>query len=158
MARSYVSRAEPKPASFEIDGVEFETLPKSIMDMAEWMSLGGINVASPKGLDLLNRILSEAVRDYDGFRAHCAEHGTQAQVLVQILEDIFIDAIGPTDKDEPDPTGRPGVSADGPLSTPGMSRGGSSSLVLPSLDASPSADQMAQVRLWLAEAALSTGG
>lgn len=161
MPRSYLSRVEPRPASFELDGVEFATRDVSILDMADWLDARAVDPGTPEGIRRLNEIFAEIVVDFPAFREHCVRHGTLGTVLLSISSDVFLDALGVSagaaEDGEADPTKRPGSSADGPLSNGAMSRVGSSWLDLSAPAEHPTPGLVAQVRLWLAEAEATLG-
>jgi hypothetical protein len=123
--RTYISRRTPKPA-IELDGVRFELAGVSLLDMRDWLTLKDLRLNTVEGIDALNSLFGRVLRDYETFRAHCAEHMTEPDTLVQILADAFNDAFG---EDEPtDPTQRPTESSDGPSTTGATSPAVSQSL------------------------------
>lgn len=117
MGHSYTSRGAPEPYEFELDGVTFTgTGAVSLLDVSELAHTGGKGLRSARGAAAIADAFVSALGDeeYDRFKAHCSEHGTEPEVLLQILADMAEDSMG-------GPTTRPGRSSPGPLTTSGMS-------------------------------------
>jgi hypothetical protein len=114
--RSYTStRKQDAPTvnvEFELDGVAFVGDGQmSLMDLSELARLAneGMDSGGPEGVailaDIYRTLLGPAT--YKAFRAHCREHGTDGEVLVEILAGVIAEE---SDR----PTSRPSGSPDGP--------------------------------------------
>lgn len=107
--RRYTSSG--KPAEFELDGVEWTVPGVNLLDLLELAGVADLDADSPEGLaaiaDLFRNIMGE---QYGAFKAHCRNHNTKADTLLDILTGLIEDA---SDR----PTKRPSDSADGPPTT-----------------------------------------
>lgn len=118
--RSYTStrRTADQPTKrpeFELDDVTWVCEGDiSVLDLSEYARLAnqGVDSDSPEGVAILADVYSGLLgSSYQRFRAHCRKHGTDGDVLVQILGDLIAET---SDR----PTSRPSDSSDGPKSDP----------------------------------------
>ncbi|MEV4179944.1 hypothetical protein AB0J28_00675 [Streptosporangium canum] len=118
MARTYTSKprmAGGRP-TFVLDDVEFRCAgAPSLMDLSELARLSelGVDSVTPEGMSIIAEFLSGAMgrQEYNRFRTHIREHGTDPEMVMEILQGIVEDFVAR-------PTSRPSVSPDGPPATP----------------------------------------
>lgn len=120
--RSYTStradqragQSQKKP-EFTLDGIDWVCEGEmSVLDVSEYARLAtqGVDTDSPEGVAILADVFSGLLGStYQQFRAHCRKHGTDGEVLVQIIGDLLAEQ---ADR----PTNRPSDSSDGPKSDP----------------------------------------
>ncbi|MCK2219694.1 hypothetical protein MF672_038750 [Actinomadura sp. ATCC 31491] len=121
--RSYTSKsrkAESTPATFELDGVQFVGEGEiSLMDISEFARLAaaGFDTDSADGIAILADIYRAILgpQEYGRFRQHCREHGTDGEVLIEILGGLL------SEQGER-PTERSSGSPDGPPTMPDTAR------------------------------------
>jgi hypothetical protein len=109
--RSYTSKPT-EPVSFDLDGVQFvATGGVKLLELCELAQVADVDSASVEGAAALGQFFRSLLgQDYDRFRVHCREHGTDPDTLLQIVADV-IEAVSER------PTRRPSDSADGPPTT-----------------------------------------
>lgn len=106
--RSYTSKSVD--ASFDLDGVEFTPAYFSMLDLAELAQFADMDIDTPAGMARVQEFFAAILGgDYERFRAHCKAHRTDADTLMAIIQDTFVEILG-------FPTERPSDSSDG---TPG---------------------------------------
>lgn len=114
--RSYTSAPrEQVPRVFDVDGVEFTcTGQLSKLDVSEFARLAaaGTDSVTPAGVAILADIFRSLLgSDYERFRTHCREHGTDDGTLLEIIGDLISEMAER-------PTSRPSDSSDGPPTAP----------------------------------------
>jgi hypothetical protein len=131
--RSYVSQsaAELPPAvSFELDGTTYLCRELSALELSEIAKLQGMPADSPEAMAFMASFFEMVLgRDqYHGFRRKVADFGTGVDVLVDIVQGVFLDMVNRDGTDRP--TGPRSGSSDGPRTTGPGSAGDSSSRVI----------------------------
>jgi len=104
--------------TFELDGVEF-TVPGNLfmLDLVELAKLSDVDTMDPRAIkavtDLFENLLGD---DFNRFHAHCREHKTSNETLMEIMQDLIGDTMGgfPTQQASPS---APGTTTTGPTYT-----------------------------------------
>lgn len=122
--RSYTSKGHQQNAGatrleFDLDGVTFTgTGSVSVLDLSEFARLASLGMDSedPRAGAILADIYLALLGDkeYQRFRAHCRQNGTQGEELMSILGDLASEETKETGR----PTIRSSDSSDGPLNDP----------------------------------------
>lgn len=124
--KEYTSRrTEVVPFEFRLDGSHWVTEGSpTLLDLCEFARCADLDVQDPRGVTAIADIFTNALGPrYDEFRAHCRLHSTEADVLIEILQDLIIHVTGRNlDRSSP--------SSAGTNSTGGTSRAGLRTAVL----------------------------
>ena len=116
MGRSYTS-GTPVPFDFELDGVSFVAAGGvQVLELSELALRGEEDPSSAAGTAALAVVFRNALgkQEYERFRKHCREHGTDGDVLLEIVRDMSEHAAST-------PTTPSGQSSSGRLTTGGTS-------------------------------------
>lgn len=118
MARTYTSAPVGNAGGpeFVLDGVTFKCVSvPSLMDLTELARLAetGMDSITPEAMAIIAEFLTSAMgkKEYRRFRTHARDHGTDPQMVMEILQGIVEDFVAR-------PTPRPSDSPDGPPATP----------------------------------------
>lgn len=91
MGRSYTSGGKPVPFDFELDGVPFVAAGGvQVLELSELALHAEEDINSPAGMAAMALVFRHALgeEEYDRFRRHCREHGTNADLLLEIMRDM----------------------------------------------------------------------
>ena len=117
--KSYASRKR-EPFTFDVDGEPagqpFKTrggIGSMVLELGELARLKDLDAESPEGMSAIAQIFSMLLgaEEYERFRTFVAEHDVDADVLLEILQDMFTSVVG-------HPLSPPSDSSSGPTNTP----------------------------------------
>lgn len=116
MGRSY-SSGTPVPFDFELDGVPFVAAGGvQALELSELAVHDTEDPNSAAGTAAMAVVFRHALgEDYERFRQHCREHGTNGDVLLEIIRDMV-------EHKAESPTRPSGQSSSGRPTTGGMSK------------------------------------
>jgi hypothetical protein len=117
MARRYQSKPSVGAEPFELDGVQFTPGYLSMIDLTELARHSDLDAATPEGIAAIGGFFKDVLgEDYDRFRAHCRQHRTDPDTLMEIISDLV------ESMTQGFPTQPPSRSPAGPTSTGRTSR------------------------------------